>query len=250
MKFSIITLFPKTIQAYIEESIIKKALERNLLEVEIIDLRDYTTLKQNQVDEYQFGGGKGMVLMVEPIVNAIEAIKTKNSWIILTTPQGKTWNQNLAKQSVQDHDHIIIICGHYEGYDERVLEYVDQEISIGDYVLTGGEIPALVILDSMTRSIPDVIKKESFANDSFENDLLDYPVYTKPVDFRGSKVPDVLLSGHHANIQKFRDEQQVINTWNKRPDLINESKLNKNQKAILNKLKKGESYEYKTNKSN
>ncbi|PPE05242.1 tRNA (guanosine(37)-N1)-methyltransferase TrmD [Williamsoniiplasma lucivorax] len=240
MKYSIITLFPKTIQAYIEESIIKKALERNLIAVEIIDLRDYTTLAHNQVDDYQFGGGKGMVLMVEPIVRAIEAVKTKNSWVVLTTPQGQTWQQTLAKQFAKQYEHLIIICGHYEGFDERVLEYVDQEVSIGDYVLTGGEIAALVIVDSITRSIPHVIKEESFAQDSFENNLLDYPVYTKPVEFRGSKVPDVLLSGHHANIQKFKDEQQVINTWKKRPDLIDEKQLNQYQKEILNKLKKGE----------
>jgi tRNA (guanine37-N1)-methyltransferase len=240
MKYSIITLFPQFIQAYIEESIIKRAIVKKIIEVEILDLRSFTTLAHHQVDDYQFGGGAGMVLMVEPVVRAIEAVKTDNSWVILTSPQGETWNQELVKTTVKEHDHLIIVCGHYEGIDERILKYIDQEISIGDYVLTGGELAALTILDGTTRILPQVINEESKTNESFENHLLDYPIYTKPVDFRGDKVPDVLLSGHHANIQKFRDEQQLIKTAQKRPDLLKKAKLNKTQLALWEKIKKGE----------
>lgn len=237
MKFTIITLFPQMIKAYISESIIKKAIEKNAIEVEILDIRDFTNLSHNQVDDYQYGGGKGMVLMPQPVVSAIESVKTDESIVILTTPQGKTWNQNLSKQYANNYKHIIIVCGHYEGFDERILDYVDVEISIGDYVLTGGELPALIMLDSISRILPNVIATESHQNESFENNLLDHPVYTKPYDFRGKKVPDVLLSGHHANISKWRDEQQIINTFKKRPDLIDESKLNKVQLELYKKMK-------------
>ncbi|AUF83654.1 tRNA (guanosine(37)-N1)-methyltransferase TrmD [Mesoplasma syrphidae] len=241
MKYSIITLFPQIIQSYISESIIKKATERQLIDLEVIDLRNFTTLAHNQIDEYQYGGGRGMVIMADPVVKAIESVRTPTSFVILTTPQGRPWKQQDAKKYAKNYNHIIILCGHYEGFDERVLKYVDQEISIGDYVLTGGELPALVILDSITRLIPKVINQESHEQESFENNLLDYPVYTKPYDFRGDTVPDVLLSGHHANIQKYRDEQQLLVTLKKRPDLIDESKLNKVQIELLKKLKpKGE----------
>ncbi|WP_026389721.1 tRNA (guanosine(37)-N1)-methyltransferase TrmD [[Acholeplasma] multilocale] len=241
MKYSIITLFPGIIKSYISESIIKKAADKSLIELEVVDLRDFTDLPHNQVDEYQYGGGRGMVIMPDPVVKAIESVKTEGSIVILTTPQGKTWEQQDAKDYSKDYNHIIILCGHYEGFDERVLKYVDAEVSIGDYVLTGGELPALILLDSVTRLLPGVINKESHEQESFENNLLDYPVYTKPVDFRGDKVPDVLLSGHHANIQKFRDEQQLIATFKKRPDLIDESKLNKVQLELLKQLNsKGE----------
>ncbi|EOA07552.1 tRNA (Guanine-N(1)-)-methyltransferase [Mycoplasma yeatsii 13926] len=237
MKFTIITLFPQMIKSYISESIIKKAIEKNAIEVEILDIRDFTNLSHNQVDDYQYGGGKGMVLMPQPVVSAIESVKTDDSIVILTTPQGKTWNQNLSKQYANNYKHVIIVCGHYEGFDERILDYVDVEISIGDYVLTGGELPALIMLDSISRILPNVIATESHQNESFENNLLDHPVYTKPYDFRGKKVPDVLLSGHHANISKWRDEQQIINTFKKRPDLIDESKLNKIQLELYKKMK-------------
>lgn len=241
MKYSIITLFPEMIESYVNQSIIKKAIDRQLVEIEVIDLRSFSKLRHHQIDEYQFGGGRGMVFMPEPVVDAIEAVKTPDSWVVLTTPQGKTWNQQLAKNFARDYQHIIIVCGHYEGFDERVLKYIDQEISIGDYVLTGGELPALVMLDAITRLIPNVINQESHEQESFENNLLDYPVYTKPVDFRGDLVPEVLLSGHHAKIQKFRDEQQVLVTLQKRPDLIDENKLNQDQLNILKKYKsKGE----------
>ncbi|WP_031542967.1 tRNA (guanosine(37)-N1)-methyltransferase TrmD [Mesoplasma photuris] len=237
MKYSIITLFPNIIKSYVSESIIKKAIEKNAIEFEIIDIRDFTKLAHNQVDEYQYGGGRGMVLMPGPVVEAIESVKTENSIVMLTTPQGKTWNQPLAKEFALNYDHIIIVCGHYEGFDERILKYIDVEISIGDFVLTGGELPSLIIMDSITRILPGVITQESHEQESFENNLLDYPVYTKPFEYRGDLVPEVLLSGHHANIQKWRDEQQLVATLKKRPDLIQESSLNKVQLELLKKLK-------------
>ncbi|AOG60247.1 tRNA (guanine-N(1)-)-methyltransferase [Spiroplasma helicoides] len=237
MKFSIITLFPNLINTYISESIIKRAIEKNKIEVETLDLRNFTNYTHNQVDDYQFGGGKGMVLMVEPVVNAIESCKTEESLVLLTSPQGKTWNQHNVKSYLKEYKHLIIICGHYEGFDERILDYVDVEISVGDYVLTGGEIASLIILDSMTRLIEGVIAKESHLNDSFENSLLDHPVYTKPVDFRGSKVPEVLLSGHHANIDKFRQEGRLKNTYTKRPDLLEHSNLSEKDLKYLEEIK-------------
>jgi len=242
MKFSIITLFPNLIKSYISESIIKRALDKTKIEIEVVYLRNYTNYNHNQVDDYQFGGGKGMVLMVEPVVNAIEACKTEDSLVILTSPQGKTWKQELARNYVKKHKHLIIVCGHYEGFDERVLDYVDIEVSIGDCVLTGGELASLVLIDSISRVVPGVISEESHINDSFENNLLDHPVYTKPVDFRGKKVPDVLLSGHHANIQKFRQEGRLRNTYIKRPDLLKDENLSKTDIVFIDNLKnkKGE----------
>ncbi|ATG97315.1 tRNA (guanosine(37)-N1)-methyltransferase TrmD [Mesoplasma lactucae] len=237
MKFSILTLFPKVIYSYIEESIIKKAIDEKKIEVEVVDIRDFTNLKHNQVDDYQYGGGKGMVLMPEPVVAAIESVKTANSFTILTSPQGKTWNQKQARQFANDYDHLIIVCGHYEGFDRRILDYVDMEISIGDYVLTGGELASLVMVDSITRVVPDVIQTESHLNESFENNLLDYDVYTKPVEWRGKKVPEVLLSGHHKNIDEFREKSSLENTLTKRPDLIDENKLSDYQKKLLKELK-------------
>lgn len=242
MKYSIITLFPNLIKSYISESIIKRALDKTKIEIEVVDLRNYTNYNHNQVDDYQFGGGKGMVLMVEPVVNAIESCKTEDSLVILTSPQGKTWKQEFARNYVEKHKHLIIVCGHYEGFDERVLDYVDIEVSIGDYVLTGGELASLVLIDSISRVVPGVISEESHINDSFENNLLDHPVYTKPVDFRGKKVPDVLLSGHHANIQKFRQEGRLRNTYIKRPDLLKDENLSKTDIEFIDNLKntKGE----------
>ncbi|AGR40982.1 tRNA (guanosine(37)-N1)-methyltransferase TrmD [Spiroplasma taiwanense] len=238
MKFSIITLFPNLIENYISQSIIKRAIQKKFIDIEILDIRNFTNYSHNQVDDYQFGGGKGMVLMVEPIVNAIESCKTIDSLIILTTPQGKTWNQKFARSFSTEYKHLIIICGHYEGFDERILKYIDLEISIGDYILTGGELASLCLIDSITRVVDGVISNESHLNESFENNLLDYPVYTKPLNFRNQKVPEVLTSGHHAKIEKFRQEGRIKNTYIKRPDLLKENQLSKNELTFLKELKK------------
>ena len=219
MKIEILTLFPSMFEGFINESIIKRAIESKKVEINIINIRDYSKDPHKKVDDYGFGGGKGMILKIEPIYDALESIKTQNSKVILMTPQGIKYNQEKAYE-LSKEKHLIIICGHYEGFDERIRSLVDLEISIGDYVLTGGEIPAMAISDSIIRLIDGVIEKESHMNDSFNNNLLDYPVYTHPVDFKGMKVPDVLLSGHHANIEKWRKEEQIKRTEKRRPDLL------------------------------
>lgn len=220
MKFTILTLFPNIIESYLKESIIKRAIEKERIEVEVKNIRDYTLYNNNQVDDTPYGGGSGMVLMCEPVVRAIEAVKQEFSKVYLLSPQGIIWSEDVASKFIQETKHIILICGHYEGFDERIKNFVDGEISIGDYVLTGGELPALVILDTMARFIPGVIAEESFQNESFKDNLLDYPVYTKPRDFRGYKVPDVLLSGDHKKIAEYRKEEQIRVTKEKRPDLL------------------------------
>ncbi len=219
MKIDILTIFPKMFEGFLNESIIKRAIQKNKVTINVHDIRTYSKDKHKKVDDYSFGGGKGMVLMPQPIFDAVEDIKTKDSIVILMTPQGETYKQTKAYELAQKK-HLILICGHYEGFDERIRTLADIELSIGDYVLTGGELASMVITDSIVRLIDGVIEKESHQNDSFNNNLLDYPVYTKPVDFRGLKVPDVLLSGHHANIEKYRQEKALEKTKQRRPDLL------------------------------
>ena len=219
MKIDILTLFPSMFDGFINESIIKRALSKNLVEINIHNIRDYSKDPHKKVDDYSFGGGKGMVLMPQPIFDAVESLKKEETKVILMTPQGIKYNQKCAYE-LSNEKHLIIICGHYEGFDERIRNIVDLEISIGDFVLTGGEIPAMAISDSIIRLLDGVIVKESHIYDSFNDNLLDYPVYTKPVDFRGMKVPEVLLSGHHANIDKWRLEEQIKRTKERRPDLL------------------------------
>lgn len=220
MKFDILTLFPKVIEAYINESIIKRAIDNKLISVNIINIRDFTLLKNGQVDDTAYGGGSGMVLMCEPVVRAIESVKTADSKVYLLTPQGLTFKDEVASKLIAETKHLILVCGHYEGFDERILNFVDGEISIGDYVLTGGELPAMVIMDTISRFIPGVIDSESFQNDSFKDNLLDYPVYTKPRNFRGLEVPEVLLSGDHKKIAEYRANEKLHVTKEKRPDLL------------------------------
>ena len=219
MKIDILTIFPEMFDGFLKTSIIKRAIENKKVEIKIHDIRKYSKDPHKKVDDYGYGGGRGMVLMPQPIFDAVDDIKTKDSKILLMTPQGKPYKQNIA-YDLSKEKHIIIICGHYEGFDERIRTLADMEISIGDYVLTGGELPSMVITDSIVRLLDGVIEKESHLNDSFNNNLLDYPVYTKPVEFRGMKVPEVLLSGHHANINKFRQEEAMKKTKDRRPDLL------------------------------
>ena len=219
MKIDILTLFPSMFDGFLHESIIKRAIEKGKVEVNIYNIRDYSKDPHKKVDDYQFGGGSGMVLMPQPIIDAIEDLKREDTFVILMSPQGIPYKQKIAHELSQKK-HILIICGHYEGFDERIRSFVDMEISIGDYILTGGELASMVVSDSIIRLLDDVITKESSENESFENHLLDYPVYTKPVEFRDMKVPDVLLSGHHENIRKWRLEQQISRTQERRPDLL------------------------------
>lgn len=219
MKIDILTLFPNMFNNFLSESIIKRAIDRKLVEINIINFRDYSVYNHNQVDDTPYGGGSGMVLMCDPVKRAIDDIKGNDSLVILTCPQGKVYNQKEAIK-LKDYKHLIIICGHYEGYDERIRSFVDLEISIGDFVLTGGEIPAMAITDSVVRLIDGVIKKDSYEDDSFSDNLLDYPTYTKPAEYLGMKVPEVLLSGNHEKIKQFRKEEQIRITKEKRPDLL------------------------------
>ncbi len=219
MKIDILTLFPEMIEGFINNSILKRAKEEKKVEINLINFRDYTPLKNGQVDDTIYGGGPGMLLRCEPIFECLDKIKTDKSYVIILTPEGKTYNQKIAKE-LAGVEHLIIICGHYEGFDERILSLADLEISLGDFILTGGEGAAMCIVDSITRLLPGVINDNSLESESFNNDLLDYPVYTKPAEYRGLKVPEVLLSGDHAKIDAYRREMQMKKTEEKRPDLL------------------------------
>ena len=219
LKINILTLFPEMFNGFLSESIIKRAIEDKKVKIDIINLRDYSDMKHNQVDDTPYGGGAGMVLMCDPVFKAVDDLKKKNSKVIMMTPQGKPYNQKKAIELSNEKD-LILICGHYEGFDERISSIVDEEISIGDYVLTGGELPSMVLTDSITRLIDGVIDDESKTNDSFSDDLLDYPTFTKPREYRGMKVPSVLLSGDHKKIDEWRNKEAIKKTREKRPDLI------------------------------
>lgn len=218
MKIDILTLFPEMFTGFLETSIIKRAIDEGYVNIEVHNFRDYSQDKHKRVDDYPYGGGAGMVLMCEPIFRAIESIKTDDSIVIMLTPSGTVFKQEIAID-LSKQKHIILLCGHYEGFDERIRTIVDMELSIGDYILTGGEVPAMAITDAITRLIPGVITKESLDSESFNDNLLDYPNYTRPVVFRGMKVPEVLLSGHHKNIDKYRQEERIKKTKEYRKDL-------------------------------
>ena len=208
MKIDILTLFPNMFDGFLNESIIKRAIDKDKVSINVHNIRDYSPFKNKQVDDYSYGGGAGMVLMCEPIFNAIEDLRTDDSIIIMLTPSGKTFKQNIALE-LSHHKHIILLCGHYEGFDERIKSIVDMELSIGDFILTGGEVAAMAITDATVRLIDGVINKESLDSETFTDDLVDFPVYTKPAEFRGLKVPEVLLSGNHASIAKYRQEMRI-----------------------------------------
>ena len=219
MKISILTLFPEMFENFVSSSIIKRAIDSNLVNIEIINIRSFSHLNNKQVDDTPYGGGAGMVMRVDIVLKAIESVKDDNSLIILMSPGGKTFNQSVSYE-LSKYKHLIFVCGHYEGIDERILKYVDMELSIGDFILTGGEIPAMAMSDSIIRLIPGVIKAESSKNESFNNNLLDYPVYTRPSVFNGDEVPSVLLSGDHAKIDEWRKDEAVKRTKERRPDLL------------------------------
>ena len=219
MKIDILTLFPKMFDGILNESIIKRAIENKKVEINLVDFRKYSKLSNNQVDDTPYGGGAGMVLRPEPIFDCIDDIKTEKSKIVMMTPDGETYNQKTAYQ-FSECDHLIIICGHYEGFDERIRTLCDFEISVGDYILTGGEIPAMILTDSIVRLISGVINIESLESESFTNNLLDYETYTKPREYRGMKVPEVLLSGDHKKIEEFRETSRKRKTEQRRKDLL------------------------------
>lgn len=226
MRIKVLSLFPKMFDGILNESIIKRAIDDKKVNIDVIDLRSYSKDKHNKVDDTIYGGGAGMLIKCEPVFDAIDDLKTKNTKVIMLSPDGVKYNQEKAYELSKEKN-IILLCGHYEGFDERINTVVDEKISIGDYVLTGGEIPAMAIIDSVTRLLPGVINEESHLNDSFNNDLLDYPQYTKPKEYRGMKVPDVLLSGDHKKIDEWRREEQIKKTKKQRPDLLKESEEEK-----------------------
>lgn len=219
MKFDVLTLFPTMFQS-LDESIIGKAKERGLIEINLVNIRDFSKDKHKKVDDTPYGGGAGMVMKPDVVYDAYLSVKEKNAKVIYLTPQGKVLKQDKVKELAKN-EHLILLCGHYEGIDQRVLdEIVDEEISIGDYVLTGGEIPAMVLIDSVSRYVEGVLNDESIKEESFSDNLLEYPQYTRPEEFRGKKVPEVLISGHHENIERWRKEQSLQITKIKRPDLL------------------------------
>ncbi|NLL74604.1 MAG: tRNA (guanosine(37)-N1)-methyltransferase TrmD [Erysipelothrix sp.] len=236
MKITIISLFPEMFTGFMETSIIKKAILKEHVSLEVIDMRSFTEDKHNRVDDYPYGGGAGLVLMCQPVIDAIESVKTEESKVIMMTPQGQTLKQSLAYDLSQEK-HLILLCGHYEGFDERIRSYVDMEMSIGDYVLTGGELAAMVISDAVIRLVEGVITQESHEDDSFSNGLLEYPHYTRPQNYRGMEVPEVLTSGHHANVRMFRLKESLRKTLRVRPDLLKGRVLSKEELVLLDEIR-------------
>ncbi|MBP3237572.1 MAG: tRNA (guanosine(37)-N1)-methyltransferase TrmD [Lachnospiraceae bacterium] len=255
MKFTVMTLFPEMVLSGLNTSIIGRAVKAGIISIDAVNIRDYTNDKHKHVDDYPYGGGAGMVMMAEPVYRCYLDVTgksgetgaegTKDSSendskkrVIYLTPQGKTFNQAMAKEFAKEEE-LIFLCGHYEGVDERVLEeIVTDEVSIGDYVLSGGELPAMVMIDAIARMVPGVLtNEESGINESFEGNLLEYPQYTRPEEWKGKKVPDVLLSGHHANIEKWRREKQIEKTLKVRPELLENAELSRKEEIYLEKLK-------------
>ena len=236
MKFNVLTLFPEMFSA-LDESIIGRGKEKGLIDINLINIRDFSKDKHKKVDDTPYGGGAGMVMEPTVVYDAFKSIQDENAKVIYLSPQGKTLNQQIV-QNLAKEESITLLCGHYEGIDQRVIdEIVDEEISIGDYVLTGGELPAMVLIDSVSRYVKGVLKEDSVQEESFTNGLLEYPQYTRPEIFLDKKVPEVLLSGHHENINKWRRHQALINTYLKRPDLLKEIELSKEDKKILSDYK-------------
>ena len=223
-------------EGFINTSIIKKAILKEHVEVNIVDMRSYTLDKHNRVDDEPYGGGAGLVLMCQPVIDAIKATRTENSKVIMMTPQGIQFKQSVAYDLAQE-DHLIFVCGHYEGFDERIRQHVDLEVSLGDYVLTGGELAAMVISDAVIRLVNGVITSDSHEDDSFSNGLLEYPHYTRPFDYEGDEVPAVLISGHHDNVRKFRLEESLRRTFNKRPDLLKDRVFTKEELVMITKIR-------------
>lgn len=241
MRIDVLSLFPDMFSGVFGQSILKKAQEKNALEISVLDFRQFSTNKHRNVDDYPYGGGAGMVLTPQPLFDAVDTLTKDTSIkprIILLCPQGDRFDQKKAEELAQE-EHLIFLCGHYEGYDERVREYlVTDEISIGDYVLTGGELGAMVVIDAVSRLLPGVLgKEESHLQDSFSTGILEHPHYTRPADFRGMKVPDVLLSGNHKNIENWRKKESLKRTFERRPDLLESIKLSADEEKMLKEIK-------------
>lgn len=238
MKFNILTLFPEMIRDGLNHSIIGKAMDKGLIEVNPIDFRDYSSNKHKSVDDYPYGGGAGMVIQAQPVMDAYADLNKdgKKRRLIYLTPQGKTFNQSMAEEFAKEEE-ITFLCGHYEGIDERIIDaIVTDEVSLGDFVLTGGEVAVTVMIDAVARLVPGVLKNDmSSEHESFHNNLLEYPQYTRPEVYNGMTVPPILLSGHHKNIELWRHEQSLIRTYNKRPDLLKKANLTEKDQEFLKK---------------
>lgn len=236
MRITILTLFPEMFDGFMTNSIIKRALAKEIVSINIVNIRDFTKDKYGRVDSAPVGGGSGLIMKCQPIIDCLNSVKTDKSHVILLSPRGETYSQKKAHQFKDQYEDLVIICGHYEGIDERVNKYVDEQVSIGDYILTGGELGAMVISDSIIRLIDGAISSESIISESYENGLLEYPQYTEPFDYEGDKVPDILYSGNHVAIDKWRQKQSLKITKENRPDLFNKYELSKQDKKLLKEL--------------
>ena len=239
MNFHILTLFPEMVMQGLSTSIIGRAVENGLLTIEAINIRDFAENKHNRVDDYTYGGGAGMLMQAGPVYGAYESVAARTNSkprVVYLSPQGQTFSQSMAEEFAKEEE-LVFLCGHYEGIDERVLEeIVTDYVSIGDYVLTGGELPAMVMIDAISRLIPGVLHNDASAEfESFQDNLLEYPQYTRPEEWHGKKVPEILLSGHHANVEKWRREQSIIRTAMRRPDLLQKAELNQKEQELAKK---------------
>ena len=236
MKITILTLFPEMFDTFKTTSIIKRAINNNQVEINIVNIRDYTNDPHKKVDDKPYGNQYGMIMTLQPVVDAIRANKTNDSHIILTSAKGKTLKQAHIRNLANNHKDIIIICGHYEGIDDRIEHYIDEQISIGDFIITGGELSSMIISDAIIRVLDGVITSETHMDESYENGLLEYPQYTKPRDFEGHLIPDIIVSGHHENIRKYNLKESLRLTLLNRPDLITNKELNKEEKILLDEI--------------
>ncbi len=236
MKISILSVFPQLLKGMEDEPLIDRALKRELVRIEVLDIKDFAGGSFRHIDDSVFGGGPGMLLRCRPVLEAMESVKTEESFSIAFTPSGERYNQAMAHE-LAGKKHLILICGHYEGFDERILSHVDREISIGDYILTGGELPARLVVDSLVRLLDGVIRPGSLKEESFENGLLEYPQYTQPADYRGECVPEVLLTGNHEKIRRWRLKEALRRTYLRRPDLLENRELTDEEGELLRELK-------------
>lgn len=232
MRISVLTLFPEQFEGFFSTSIVGRSVERGIVSADFVQIRDFAKDTHRHVDDTPFGGGAGMVMKCQPVFDALESVRTPDSRVVLLSASGKPYTQKKAHE-LASVPHLIFLCGHYEGVDERIAEACDEQISIGDYVLTGGELGAMVIADSVIRLLPGVIREDSIAEESYENGLLEYPQYTQPAEYNGKRVPDVLLSGHHENIRKWRLTQSLLRTRENRPDLFAAHALTKEEQKLL-----------------
>lgn len=235
MRITIATIFPEMFEGFINTSIIKKAVLKELVTIDTVDIRSFTKDKHRRVDDYPFGGGQGLVMMAQPVIDALNSVKTAESKVIYLTPVGHVFNQVMAKEFVKSK-HLILLCGHYEGIDERIMNHVDMCLSIGDFVLTGGEVAAMVVTDAIVRLVDGVITEASHQQESFEQDLLEHPQYTRPAEYQGKKVPEVLLSGNHEAIRRWRLKQSIRKTLTYRPDLLSKRTFSKEESQYLSEI--------------